>query len=289
MSDPYWNDKFRVVQSDCVAYEGALDQYCPAGNDQMMRAPVWRTHNSLPNYNGYIPNYIGNYPYGSSTPNQGHPGYGNNGYSHDGDRQDEPWYSMQQALPQVVCQVCALVGAEDTDQAEGLVTMTVYWGQNAIGNEIDQQPVQSYQLYWVDDNLVLTDSTPIATVQKPNPEQFDQKTHCGCNDREYSAVLDAVQFPGGTTKIMVVPVDVNGFAMPVGKAFDVVDQYTTTTTTATEVTQTTVTPAPAGSGGTTPAPSPSATLPKNAQAGAASRRFSFLLFSALAALVLLAL
>jgi hypothetical protein len=275
MSDPYWNDKFRVVQSDCVAYEGELDQYCPVGNDQMLRAPEWRTYNAPPNYNGYY---------------QGHPGLndGYPSYSHDY-RQDTPWYSLQQALPQVVCQVCALVGAEDTDQAEGAVTMTVYWGQNAIGNEIDQQPVQSYQLYWVDDNLELTDPSPITTVQKPNPEQFDQKAHCGCNDREYSAVLDAVAFPLGTTKLMVVPVDVNGFAMPVGKAFDVVDQYTTTTTTATVVT---VTPNRGdnndGSAVTTPADSPSATLPKNAQAGAEQTRLSLALLVCLALKLLVA-
>jgi hypothetical protein len=228
----------------------------------MLRAPVWYTYNNVPQ------NSL------------------NTAYANGIHPEDEPWYYLPQALPQVVCQVCALVEATDTDQLEGIVTMTVYWGQNAIGNEIDQQPVQSYQLYWVDDNLELTDSDPITTVQKPNPEQFDQKTHCGCNDREYSAVLDAVAFPLGTTKLMVVPVDVNGFAMPVGKAFDVVDQYTTTTTTAVSETQTTVTPAPAE--GTTPSPSPSATLPKSTQAGAASTRLSLLLLPVLAALVLAA-
>lgn len=148
----------------------------------------------------------------------------------------EQWYTLHQALPQVVCQVCDVLLGTDTDAMENSVTFDLTFGPNMIHGEINQLDIQGYKVYWVDADDVIIDGTPVATVQKPSGESENARASCGCDASHYFIPFVNVPVPAGAEGLLVAPTDNSGFTMPVGRVARFADSYTTSTTTGTSVT-----------------------------------------------------
>ncbi|CAK0875507.1 unnamed protein product [Prorocentrum cordatum] len=141
------------------------------------------------------------------------------------------WYSLHQALPQVVCQVCDMVLGMDTDMAENSVTFELTFGPNMIHGEINQIDVQGYEVYWVGADGVIIDSTPTGIALKPSDDSENVKASCGCDASKYSISFVSVPVPTGAEGLMVAPVDSNGYTMPVGRVASVSDTFARSTVT----------------------------------------------------------
>jgi len=150
----------------------------------------------------------------------------------------EQWYTLRQALPQVVCQVCDLLIGMDTDMMENSVTFDLTFGPNMVHGEINQVDIQGYEVYWVGADDVIIDGAPVGTVQKPSGESENVRASCGCDALHYKVSFVNVPVPTGAEGLLVAPKDNNGFTMPVGRVASITDSYTTSTSTGTSVTVT---------------------------------------------------
>jgi len=151
----------------------------------------------------------------------------------------EQWYNLQQALPQVVCQVCDVLLGTDTDMMENSVTFDLSFGPNMIHGEINQIDVQGYVVYWVDADDIIVDSTPAGIVEKPSGASENVISSCGCDASHYTVPFVSAPVPPGAEGLLVAPTDNNGFTMPVGRVARFADTHTTSTTTGTSTTKTT--------------------------------------------------
>lgn len=151
----------------------------------------------------------------------------------------EQWYNLQQALPQVVCQVCDVLLGEDIDDAENSVTFELSFGPNMIHGEINQIDVLGYEVYWVDADDIIVDVTPAGIVAKPSGATENVISDCGCDASKYTVPFVNAPVPPGAEGLLVVPTDNNGFTMPAGRVARFADTHTTSTTTDTSTTKTT--------------------------------------------------
>jgi hypothetical protein len=153
----------------------------------------------------------------------------------------ETWYNLHQALPQVVCQVCDVLVGDDTELEDNVVTFDLTWGPNMVNGEINQADVQGYEVYWVDADDVIVIPFPVATVAKPPGESENVRSSCGCDAQKYAVSFVGIPVPTGAEGLLVVPKDILGFTMPVGRVARFTDTHTTSTTTGTSGTITTFT------------------------------------------------
>jgi hypothetical protein len=151
----------------------------------------------------------------------------------------ETWYNLHQALPQVVCQVCDVLVGDDTDLGDDFVTFDLTWGPNMVNGEINQADVQGYEVYWVDADDVIVIPFPVATVAKPPGESENVRSSCGCDAQKYAVSFVGIPVPTGAEGLLVVPKDILGFTMPVGRVARFTDTHTTSTITGTTGTITT--------------------------------------------------
>jgi hypothetical protein len=150
-------------------------------------------------------------------------------------------YILHQALPQVVCQVCDVLIGVDADMAQDSVTFDLTWGPNMVHGEINQNDVMAYEVYFVNADGIIVDSTPAGSVAKPSGQSENVIASCGCDAIKYSLYFANVPVPTGAEALMVVPKDNNGYTMPVGRVILFDDTYTTGTTIGTSDTATTTT------------------------------------------------
>ncbi|CAJ1423626.1 unnamed protein product [Effrenium voratum] len=112
-------------------------------------------------------------------------------------------------LPSARCRVCGFGSVDrDQDDRQGYYEADIYFGQNSIELDINEEPIAEYRVYVVD-ALQRRLGHHVATVQK-NAESVG----C-CRVDAYRAHISTV-LPAGFRRFMVVPVSKFGMEMPAG-------------------------------------------------------------------------
>jgi hypothetical protein len=150
-------------------------------------------------------------------------------------------------FPQVLCRVCSLKLAADTDPRKGFYTGFLKFGPNILNGKVTERIISEYRVYWSNAAAKLVGSA-VAILSRMRKSNHTESFSC-CSDT-YEAVLAGERIPAGASGLMVLPVDIHGLVMPVGSFTPVQDRVTpmvtpaptpapTTATTTTEVTTTT--------------------------------------------------
>jgi hypothetical protein len=150
-------------------------------------------------------------------------------------------YTLQQALPQVVCQVCDVLIGVDSDLMMDFVTFDLMWGPNMVNGEINQIDIMGYEVFFVNQDSVDVVGSPVASIAKPPGASENVISSCGCDATKYALSFVSVPVPPGAVALMVVPKDNDGYTMPVGRVIPFTDTHTTSTTTGTSDTVTSTT------------------------------------------------
>jgi len=162
-----------------------------------------------------------------------------------------PYGTALEDYPRITGKVCDTPTASaDTNAFIGLYSGTVYFGPLMENGEINEGNITSYRIYWtnsVDQKL----GAALASVTKQGIVAV-----C-CQPGTYNVSLMSVQIPDTAVRFTVLPVDSNGWEVPLGESTATVSDWslpTTTTMTQTDTTVTTVTGTSVTV--TTPAPTP---------------------------------
>merc|ERR1740121_948047 len=136
-------------------------------------------------------------------------------------------YTLHQALPQVVCQVCDVLVTDDTDLLQNFITLDLTCGPNMVNGEINQIDIMGYEVFFVDQDGKIVMSSPVGSIEKPPGQSENAISSCGCDSTKYALSFSSVPVPTGATAFMVVPKDIDGYTMPVGRVIAFTDTHTT--------------------------------------------------------------
>lgn len=124
------------------------------------------------------------------------------------------------AFPQVLCRVCSLKLAADTDPRKGFYSGFLKFGPNILNGKVAERVVSEYRVYWSNAAAELLGSA-VAILSRIRKSNNTESFSC-CSDA-YEAVFSGEMIPAGASGLTVLPVDVHGLVMPVGSFTPVQD------------------------------------------------------------------
>lgn len=116
------------------------------------------------------------------------------------------------------CRVCGIATQlNDTDPREGFIAGNISFGPNAVDGYVDEDPVTSYAIYFVDACRVPI-GEPVATV----PKRSGVPNYC-CQDDTYRAEV-IQRLPLDSDRLVIVPVT-NAGPLLVGELTEIISDW----------------------------------------------------------------
>lgn len=107
----------------------------------------------------------------------------------------------------------------DTDPRQGYIAGNITFGPNALDGYVDEDPIFSYSIYWVD-SCGVPHGNPLARI--PKRPRANLSDVC-CSSEVYKAEVRA-KIPYDSERLVIVPVTSAG-PLPVGELTDVIADY----------------------------------------------------------------